>query len=548
MARDVFLNDDRPGRGAGRYGAMLVGLIVALVGMAYVAFNQFRIEVPREKIAILIKKTGTDITNADEIAPGEEYKGVQAGVLREGVYWRNPLHWDWEIVDQTQIPQGKLGVKISLTGDNLPYGEFLAKVDENGDPLTKGIMPDVLRAGRYPINKYVFDVEEHDPVTVPAGYKGVVTNLAGPFPQNPNSLLVEEGERGVQKDTFEPGTYYVNPYVTRINLVDCRSQRFNLAEKKDMGFPSKDGFWVSLDGVIEFRVTPEKAAEVFVVYNESENGEKIDQEIISKVILPNARSFCRLEGSNNRGREFIQGDTRTKFQENFQKDMRAACEPLGIEIIQALITRIKPPQQIAGPVRDREIAKQQEKQYQQQILQQESEQQLAIEQELVKQRQDLVKADQEVVKITTQAKREQQVAVTKANERKGVADFKLQAAQDEAQAIVARGEAEAEVIHFENEADAAGWKRAVEAFSGNGQEYAQYVLFQKLSSAYRSMMVNTADSPIMRIFESFVEPTGNASPTSPLADSLERASSTGEADVSSTPNVESAVTAETTDQ
>lgn len=548
MARDVFLNDDRPGRGAGRYGAMLVGLIVALVGMAYVAFNQFRIEVPREKIAILIKKTGTDITNADEIAPGEEYKGVQAGVLREGVYWRNPLHWDWEIVDQTQIPQGKLGVKISLTGDNLPYGEFLAKVDENGNPFTKGIMPDVLRAGRYPINKYVFDVEEHDPVTVPAGYKGVVTNLAGPFPQNPNSLLVEEGERGVQKDTFEPGTYYVNPYVTRINLVDCRSQRFNLAEKKDMGFPSKDGFWVSLDGVIEFRVTPEKAAEVFVVYNESENGEKIDQEIISKVILPNARSFCRLEGSNNRGREFIQGDTRTKFQENFQKDMRAACEPLGIEIIQALITRIKPPQQIAGPVRDREIAKQQEKQYQQQILQQESEQQLAIEQELVKQRQDLVKADQEVVKITTQAKREQQVAVTKANERKGVADFKLQAAQDEAQAIVARGKAEAEVIHFENEADAAGWKRAVEAFSGNGQEYAQYVLFQKLSSAYRSMMVNTADSPIMRIFESFVEPTGNSSPTSPLADSLERASSTGEADVSLTPNVESAVTAESTDQ
>jgi len=547
MARDIFLNEDRRGEGT-KYVAMLVGLAVTLGGGGYVAFNQFRIDVPSEHIAILINKTGLDIANADEVAPSEEYKGVQRDVLREGVSWRNPLYWDWEIVRQTQIEQGQLGITISLTGDDLPYGEFLAKLDADGNPLTKGIMPDVLRAGRYPINPYLYSVQPHDPVTVPAGYKGVVTNLAGPFPQNPNSLLVEDGERGVQEATFEPGTYYVNPYVTRVNLVDCRSQRFNLARNKDMGFPSKDGFWVSLDGVIEFRVKPEKAAEVFVVYNEKDNGEKIDLEIISKVILPNARSFCRLEGSKNRGREFIQGDTRTQFQENFQKAMRAAGEPLGIEIIQALITNIKPPQQIASPVREREIAKQQEKQYQQQILQQKSEQQLAIEKELVKQRQAIVKADQEVVKITTEAKREQQVAVTKANERKGVAGFKLQAATDEAEAIVARGKAEAEVIHFENEADAAGWKRAVEAFSGNGNEYAQYVMYQKLASAYRSMMVNTADSPIMRIFESFAAPLDNEPAAPPVAGSLERASSTSATDRSRTQDVDPAITAESSDQ
>ena len=38
-----------------------------------------------------------------------------------------------------------------------------------------------------------------------------------------------------------------------------------------MGFPSIDGFWVSLDGVIEFRVDPKKAAEVYVTYNEIQN-------------------------------------------------------------------------------------------------------------------------------------------------------------------------------------------------------------------------------------------------------------------------------------
>lgn len=83
--------------------------------------------------------------------------------------------------------------------------------------------------------------------------------------------------------------YYINPYMTRISKLDCRSQRFNLAEKKDMGFPSKDGFWVTIDGRIEFKVNPEKAAEVFVIYNEDLNGDAIDEELIRKVILPNAQ-------------------------------------------------------------------------------------------------------------------------------------------------------------------------------------------------------------------------------------------------------------------
>jgi hypothetical protein len=67
-----------------------------------------------------------------------------------------------------------------------------------------------------------------------------------------------------------------------------------------MGFPSKDGFWVTLDGIIEFRVMPERAAEVYVIYNELENDAqgvtRIDEEVIKKVVFPNARSFCRSAG------------------------------------------------------------------------------------------------------------------------------------------------------------------------------------------------------------------------------------------------------------
>lgn len=495
-------------------GSSLVAiLLIGIIGVSaiWTVYTSFRIDVGIGEIAILIRKTGKDITNGDEVAPTPEHKGIQRAVLTEGRHFYNPYTWSWQVIKQIEIAPGDMGVKVSLTGEDLGYGDFLAKVDDaTGEVTSKGIMPGVLNPGRYPINPYVYDVIIEKPVTIPAGFKGVVTNLAAPLAKDPNQLLVQPGERGVQEETLDSGTHYLNPYVVRVDLVDCRSQRFNLGEEGDMGFPSMDGFWVSLDGVIEFRVTPEKAAEVYVLFNQTENGPEIDKEIVETVIMPNARSFCRLQGSNSSGREFISGVTRTAFQEAFEKSMKEACEPLGIEVIQALITKIRPPQQIAEPVREREIAKQQELQYQQQVLQQESEQKLAIEKALVAQKQALVTAEQEVVKVTTQAMQEQEVAITKANENQAVAQFKLDASIDEAAAISAKGKAAADVIGFDNEAEAAGWKKAVEAFDGDGQSYAQYVLYQKLSASYRKIMVNTADSPIMKIFESFADSAAEA--------------------------------------
>lgn len=487
---------------------LVFGTLLVFSGwfVAWMVYSSFRIEVDTFKMAVLIKKTGKDLANQDEVAPDDSYKGIQRDVLTEGRYFRNPYVWEWRVMDQATIESGKLGVLVSLSGDDLPYGEFLARVDPATKLSTKGIMPDVLRPGRYAINPSLYALELHSPVTVPAGYQGIVTNLAGPMPKEKNQILVQPGERGVQPEALDPGTYYLNPYAQKVALVDCRSQRFNLAEDKDMGFPSKDGFWVTLDGVIEFRINPTRVAQVYVTYNEDSNGEKVDEEIINKIIMPNARSFCRLQGSNEVGREFISGKTRSIFQDRFQSSLRAACEPLGVEIIQAVITRINPPQQIADPVRQREIAKQQEKQFTEQIQQQIAEQKLRVEAELVKQRQMLVKADQEVVTKTTEALRQQEVALTEARQKKSVAEFALKATEDRVAAIMARGKADADVIQFGNEAEASGWRESVAAFDGDGNAYAQYVMFDKLAAAYRQIMINTADSPLMKIFEYATEP------------------------------------------
>jgi regulator of protease activity HflC (stomatin/prohibitin superfamily) len=535
MSRNIFNEDGNLKRQLGSGLGAIAALAVFGGGLLWMCYAQFVIDVPAYHVGILVRKTGNDLANTDVVAPDDSYKGVQKEVLDVGRYFfrYDPYNWAWEIKKQVEIPDKKLGVRIRLFGDDLPYGEFLAHEDAQ-----KGIVPGVLLPGRYPINPYLYTVEQHDPQIVPAGSKGVVINRAGKIPSRSDDywqdsdkthqkLLVKKGFRGVEHETLDPGTYNFNPYEKVVKLVDCRNQRFNLAESRDLGFPSKDGFWVSLDSIVEFRVKPEMAAKVFVLYNEESNGDLIDEELVRKVILPAARSFCRLQGSNNSGRDFIEGTSRTHFQEEYQRSMRDRCDKLGIEIIQALITKINPPEQIAKPVREREIAKQQEEQYQQQILQQKSEEKLAIETALVTQKQALVQAGQEVIRVTTQAQREQEVALTKAREKLGVAKFRLAATRDEAAAIASKGRGAAEVVDFKNQAEAAGWKRSVEAFDGSGGEFAQYVLYQKIASAYRNIMINTADSPIMKIFESFNRPVGR--PTTPASPATPSSATTAHA-------------------
>jgi regulator of protease activity HflC (stomatin/prohibitin superfamily) len=507
---------------SGKIGSLLFLGAATLLCFAFWIFMFCRIEVPSGMIAVLTKKTGQEIPNAVEVvsvADFGKFKGIQEKVLTEGRYFYNPWSWDWDIVPQIEIPENRLGVRIRLYGDDLGYGNLIAT-----EPTQKGIAADVLRPGRSPLNAIVYEagtepeidrdnyvelIELHEPVVIPAGFKGVVALLSAPMAANPNELIVESGKRGVQLEALDSGVYYVNPYVQRVSLIDCRSQRFNLDNGGEMGFPSRDGFWVKLDGRIEFRVDPERAAEVFVTYNDAENDNgldaRVEEEIIQKVILPNARSFCRLRGSDHSGRDFILGEKRVLFQEDFQKTLEATCEAQGIEIVQALITRISPPQQIAEPVRQRQIAVQQGEQYVKEIEQQLSEQQLRVEKELVKRKEALVESEQEVVTLTTEAQRQQEVAVISANQRKAVAQTELAAAEDQAQAVMALGQANADVVGFENEAEAAGWARAVEAYGGSGDEYARWVILKKMAPSFRKMMINTSDSPLMNIFSEFNE-------------------------------------------
>jgi len=509
-----------PGRGGGwdppriprlpSFRFLLIGAVLGGLILSVVLYNLCKIEVATGQQLVLIRRSGLDLEPSMELAPPRKegklyYKGVQTegpngGVLLEGRYFYNPLYWSWEIMPQFVVPSDKIGVRVALVGEELPEGHILADEGE------KGIRREVLKPGRYPYNPYAESIELHDLVTVPAGFRGVVTRLAGDLPADPNTFLVKANERGVQESTLEPGTYPLNPYESKVSLVDCRSKRFNLGGDTVMDFLSADGFPITLDGVVEFRVLSDQVAEVFVKYNEDWNDDSIDEEIIAKVITPESRALCRIGGSKLSGGQFISGEEREEFQRDLVEDLTRNCKKQGIEILAVAITSIKPPEEIATPVRLREVAKQRQAQFVQEKIQQLSEAQLRVQQVLADQRKKLVEAEQGVVEKTTKAEQDQQVAVTLAEQKLKVAETKLAAARDQARAAIAKGQAEADVIRFNNKAELAGLAARVAAFDGDGGLLAKNILMTKLAPAFQTILSNS-DGPIMDVFNQFARPT-----------------------------------------
>ncbi len=490
-------------------GVMILGGLLLLgLGLVVAVYNSCKIDVGTGQQAVLIRREGLELEPDMELAPPPKdgrayYKGVQSGgpnngVLTEGRYFYNPYFWSWEIGPQFIVPGDKIGIRIALCGDDLPAGQILA------EPGQKGILREVLKPGRYPYNPYAESIELHNPVTIPAGFRGVVTLLAGPLPKDPNVFLVEDGERGVQSRTLEPGTYYLNPYETRVSLVDCRSRRFNLGQDGEMNFLSADGFPITLDGVVEFRILPDKVAEMFVKYNEDANGDAIDEEIIAKIITPESRSLCRIGGSKLSGGQFISGEDREKFQTDLVKSLTENCQKQGIEILAVAITSIQPPDDITQPVQQREVAKQKLAQFRREKLQQLSEAKLKVEVVLAEQKKRVVEAEQEVVEKTTKAEQEQQVAVTLAEQKLKVAQTRLEAAKDKASAILAKAEADAEVIKFDNAAEAAGLAAQVAAFDGDGAAMARNMLLAKIAPSFRTILGNS-EGPLMDLFSEFTQ-------------------------------------------
>jgi len=458
--------------------------IVLVVVMLPLWFWFFcRIEPGPGQIAVMIRKTGTPLPSGQILALEEGQKGIQLDVLAEGRYFKNPYHWGWQIFRITDIPPGKLGVKTRLYGKELPDGKILAPEGY------KGIVPEVLRPGKYRINPYAYSVQSplQEAVTIRPGYGGVVTSLVGldvlngKVPkEDRNTFLVQTGMKGVIPEILDAGTYYLNPYMVIVTPVNLKSQRFELSGKDAISFLTLDGFTVKVEGTIEYALMRDKAALLTHQVGDMD-------DILKKIVLPKARGFSRIEGSKNPAKNYIAGTTRQKFQDNLEHHLISQCKPWGVNIKSVLIRNIVPPDAIASIIRDREVAVQDAQKYGQQIEQAKSEAELVKQEMLAIQNKEKVDADTQRIRAVISAEQGREVRLTRASRDLEVAKLANAAAKAQAEAKLLQAAAEGNVIRMQNEAEASVIESQVKAF-GNGVNLARYTFYGRIGPNIRSIL------------------------------------------------------------
>ena len=456
-------------------------VVLLVLGIAAGAFIWYgcRIEVESGSLAILTAKTGRNLASGQIIATEPGCKGIQLSVLTEGRYFRNPLFWDWEIHPITVIPAGHIGVQTRLFGRDIPVQD-LARGKLFADDGEKGLLRNVFKPGSYRVNPHAYDVEISPAVEIPAGFVGIVTELAGTDPVDRNQFIVQTGEKGVQPIVLQPGIYYVNPYAKRIDLMDIRSQRHEMFGDDALRFPTSDGFDMRVMLIVEWAVDVARAPEVRVRIGEQGEDEN-SNEILQKIVIPAIRGYGRIIGSQYSAPEYISGVSRIIFQSNLLERVHATCMNRGVSIKSILISDISPPEEIALPIRDREIAREELTRNEAQLLQARADQQLAYRSAMIGLESRKVQAETEKLQEVIAASNRLDVALVEQEKNLAIARTDLEAAAQEAEAVRARGKADADVVVMSHKAEADALAQSVKAF-GSGSALAEYEMLQTVGS------------------------------------------------------------------
>jgi len=540
---DVFGQGGRNGRRLGvdrkKLFTMIGGAVafIILIGACWFWWG-WRIEVEKGEFVMLVSKTGDDLTNEDVVAPDPNHKGPQRAILREGRHFRNPFFYDWSKPQPaTDIPKLHIGVKIRRWGknpemDSQGFGRTMVLAT---DDKTKGIVERTIGQGRHYINMWEYDIEVYPMKTIRQGYRGIVTRLVGPDPEDPFAWVVKKGERGVQPFLLGPGTHpeYSNPYVYRITSIDVRSHKFPLK----LSFPSSFGFNIDVMGTIEWTPILEKLPETFVQYVDTEDIDTSGgiNNFQNKIILPSVRGYLRLVGSRYRAVAFMLGSTRAKVQRAVETMLSEECSKNGIEIRSFVINDAQPPAEIRDQFARREMARREMDKFEEMIqmeigtpvieggiakLDEQGDPVLdeygkpvveggtpqldesgeivrnggriaqVIEQRRKNRAEQLGEVRARIATLIRNAEEFEKVEVTKAEQERELARIRLEAAEDNAQAVRARGLAEADVVLMQRQAEAEGIQAEVNAY-GSGQAFAENAFIKKFAPGINDIWSNT---------------------------------------------------------
>jgi len=512
--------------------SVLIGmLLIGAAGVGALVWITFRVYVPSDNCAVLIRKMGAELPSDQRVATEPGQRGIQAEVLGPGRHFYNPIVWDWQIKPLTVVPSGnpstwewihsldtrqrdelragtfafrgefpKIGVVTRKVGPKAPGGQVI--VDRASG--YQGILREVLTPGTYKINPYVYEVELHPAVVIPAGFVGVVTNLFGDAIAKTEALaaerveppggadlteeemvsfvppLAEPGQRGTLHDVLQPGVYFINPKLQKVTLIEIGFNEYSQvkvseSENYRIPFPSDTGYDIKVGVTVVWGVDPQHAAEII---NEFGN---IDR-VLDKVISPQLRSIARNVGSNYAARDFIQGEKRELFQRALTAELQRVCRAKNIEVLLALVREIEVhapgARGDAGDVTE-DLKRTIQESYiaiEKQLTKEKQRDAAAVKATLEEERKkveimrETIKAETRIAVANILAEAEKEAAQIAAQAALEVAAIQQEVALLDAKRIEILGQANADVERFKKDAEAQGYELLVGAF-GSGHAY-----------------------------------------------------------------------------
>jgi hypothetical protein len=505
-------------------GLALVGLLLWGGSTAY-KWTVMRNYVGHDEILIVTNLFGDALPpDRRTVKTGENFKGVQEDVLGPGRYFIDPIRfetriekqivisagdpskWDWDALgsmrDVSVAPQ--VGIVTQLEGDEQPGGAEVV------DPGFKGVQRVVLTPGTYKLNPVKFKIEVVPAVVVPPGSVGVVTRLVGdkvietasqplptttPVQPGVEPLVTSPTQRGILRDVIQPGIYYFNPRLAKVTVVPVGYDAITTRDETHGGgahrrnmmnnavrFYTSDGYLVEADFTVVWGRTP---ADAPLLVRNIGNVDRVSEIVIE----PAMKAAAQNEGGRYTAKELIQGQTRSKFQDELSNALEAQVKTRNLQVLLALIRNITIKDNTTGKdqtdtllatIQQANIEVERELTNQQKTVTATKRAEYEQALKLVDVARETVASDTSVKVANILADGEKKAAQITAQTEVEVARIKADVAMLEAQRVQILGKAGADVLRLKNDAEATGARLLVEAL-GSPAAYNQYIFARNFS-------------------------------------------------------------------
>jgi regulator of protease activity HflC (stomatin/prohibitin superfamily) len=482
----------------------VVSVLIAGIALTETAkWTAMRVFVDKDEALVVINKFGDPLPLGMIVVPAgdDHHKGVEELVRGPGRYFLDPVRYDWQIVKQIDIPAGdptrwawdSLGRLTDETAApmvgvvTLKQGLNAAGNAEVVPAGFKGIQQDVLTPGTYKINPYLCDVNLEPAVVIPAGSVGVVTRLVGQTPAatEPSAagevrLIDDPTYRGILRKVLQPGIYYLNPRMVHVTVVPVGYDQITLQRDTNTAveFTSNDAYQVECELTVVWGRSPDDAPSIVA------NIGNIDQ-VEQYVIGPAMKAACQNEGGKFTAKELIQGNTRSKFQDDLTDSLNSEVAGRHLKVLLALVRNVvitdsggnDQTMGLLATIQQANIEVERDLTNKQQTQTAMVAAQLQQAQRQVDVARETVAAETNVKVAQLLADGQKQAAQIAAQQELEVAQIERQVAQLDAQRTEILGTANAQVVQMKADAQAKGAKILVDAL-GSPQAYNLYTFAQ----------------------------------------------------------------------